>query len=224
MSPLLDSAVLNNAEWCDLIARLNGVETGWTAELWQARSDMPPAYPRAITLRPGVRSLPRLQPGSGIKDSFADLRDERLELLFEAQWIGLSSQQGGDTSGTALGWRQVDPEEFPAWRSAHGEADGLLPTLLEPPDVRVLALPAGEHDGGSAGGAVLNLAAGAIGISNVFLTDVDAAAAWRGLAQAARAHFGDLPLVGYESGDALEPALRAGFTPLGPLRVWLTEA
>ncbi|WP_210505211.1 hypothetical protein [Naasia sp. SYSU D00057] len=219
MSRLLTQAVRNNSEWCDLVARMNGVPTLWTDGVWEAASAMPPAYPRAITLRPGVRSLPDLPPHSGVKDSYADLEEERLELLFEAEWIGLA----GPVEGPALGWREVPPREFGAWRLAHGEAEALPPALLEHPDVRVLTLDRPfDGRGGDWSGAILNLAAAAVGISNVFLGDVDEAAAWRGLAHAARAHFGDRPLVGYESGDALRPALLAGFPALGPLRVWLT--
>ena len=38
------------------------------------------------------------------------------------------------------------------------------------------------------------------------------------------AHVEDTPLLGYERGDGLDAARRYGFTPLGPLRVWIKGA
>ena len=40
---------------------------------------------------------------------------------------------------------------------------------------------------------------------------------------AVSARFPGLPLVGYEHGDSLAAARRAGFSPIGPLRVWLRD-
>jgi len=32
-----------------------------------------------------------------------------------------------------------------------------------------------------------------------------------------------LPVVGYERGEELDRAMRLGFAPVGPLRIWLAE-
>jgi hypothetical protein len=68
---------------------------------------------------------------------------------------------------------------------------------------------------------VLNRSTGVIGLSNLFAAaPVDPAAIWSAALAAAADHFPGLPIVGYEYGDDLVPALDSGFTMLGPLRVW----
>jgi hypothetical protein len=37
------------------------------------------------------------------------------------------------------------------------------------------------------------------------------------------ARYPGLPIVGYQSGDELAAARRAGFTSTGPLRVWIKD-
>ena len=76
--------------------------------------------------------------------------------------------------------------------------------LLHDPAVGVLA--------GPAGGAITNVTGPVVGVSNVH-----GPGAWEWLAgvDPGRA------VVGYEHGSDLEDALAAGFTPLGPVRVWL---
>jgi hypothetical protein len=71
-------------------------------------------------------------------------------------------------------------------------------------------------------GGILNKGAGVIGISNVFHAGGDPEIAWRGLVREAAMKFPGLPVVGYESGDALAVARRVGFQSMGPLRIWLT--
>ena len=60
--------------------------------------------------------------------------------------------------------------------------------------------------------------AGVIGLGNVA---GDLEDAFAGAAAAARAHWGALPVVGYESGAALEAAHEAGFRSIGELTVWI---
>jgi hypothetical protein len=60
-----------------------------------------------------------------------------------------------------------------------------------------------------------------VGISNVFALDGDPDTAWPVVLNAMNRLFPTLPLVGYEQGDDLVAALRHGFEPVGPLRVWL---
>lgn len=64
-----------------------------------------------------------------------------------------------------------------------------------------------------------------VGLSNLFAADeADTDTAWAGALNAIAARWPELPVVGYESGDDLDAAVRAGFTPIGPLRVWLHTA
>jgi hypothetical protein len=95
-------------------------------------------------------------------------------------------------------------------------------------------LPPGAGRGGSiailahyegraiAAGAVANRSAAAIGLSNVFSADGDLESAYVGAASAAQARWGSLPVVGYEFGDSLDAARRAGFSTVGGLAVWAT--
>jgi hypothetical protein len=66
--------------------------------------------------------------------------------------------------------------------------------------------------------AVATCSAGVIGLTNV--TGDDFAASWLGAAAAAQARWGPLPVVGYETGDALEALRSAGVRSLGALTVW----
>jgi hypothetical protein len=149
-----------------------------------------------------------------------------------------------------------DPERLAAWISAwHGGGvtpdgevpavpDVFRPSLLLDPEVRVLAVR--DRDGGSrgplVGGAVLNLGAGLVGVTNVFTVARDATPrVWSAVVRGAAEHFPHVPLVGYAAatgahaatgpagttttnpGPATEIPLPPGFRPLGSLRVWLRQ-
>jgi hypothetical protein len=62
-----------------------------------------------------------------------------------------------------------------------------------------------------------------IGLTNVFDVERDLESAWRGAANAARAEWGGMPVVGYESGEALDAAHLAGFERVGSLAVWINR-
>jgi hypothetical protein len=55
-------------------------------------------------------------------------------------------------------------------------------------------------------------------------TNGDVESAWRDAASAAQARWGQLPVVGYDSGAALDAAHRAGFASVGELVVWVKPA
>ena len=96
------------------------------------------------------------------------------------------------------------------------EPSGSFPVaLLEEPDVVVL--------GDEAGRAVLNYAARCVGVTNLMSRADTMDPAWHAVLAATREHFPGKPLVGYETGEDLEVALRNGFTTLGPLRVWIKD-
>jgi len=78
------------------------------------------------------------------------------------------------------------------------------------------------HQGGRiVAGAVANRTGEVVGLSNVFAPAQDAAAYWAGCVASAMGAFPGLPLVGYERGADLSSAEEAGFSRLGPLRVWI---
>ena len=134
--------------------------------------------------------------------------------------------------GDDLSWDAVtDPGELVRWEAAwvgDGEVIGLFqPALLDDPDCAVLAC---RRDGAQVGGAIAYTAGGVTGISNVFKSGIAAgalrdggvwaSAVWASAVRAVAALRPGLPIVGYERGEDLAAARRAGFTVLGSLRVW----
>ncbi|MFF5424534.1 MULTISPECIES: hypothetical protein [unclassified Streptomyces] len=229
---LLDHAVRDNADWCHTLCRAHGLPGVFGPRAWTSPRRTPPYYPDAVTLTPDATAadvltgIDRTAPGASVKDSHArlDLGPEGFRLLFEASWIHRPA--GPPRTPAPAGWRPVHgPRELAAWATAWsggdaGEAALFPDALLADPDT---ALVAGhDEDGRVVAGAVLTARARVTGVSNLFATDgTDPADAWAGaLALADPA----LPVVGYESGDDLTAARAAGFTELGPLRIWLDAA
>lgn len=70
-------------------------------------------------------------------------------------------------------------------------------------------------------GAVASRSNQVVGISNVFALDGGPDAAWPVVLDAVHWLFPTLPVVGYEHADDLAVAVRHGFEPVGPLRIWL---
>jgi hypothetical protein len=70
------------------------------------------------------------------------------------------------------------------------------------------------------GGAIAFTADGVTGISNVFKSVITDGLLWAGAVRAIARVRPGLPIVGYERGEDLAAARRAGFTVLGSLRVW----
>ena len=115
-----------------------------------------------------------------------------------------------------------DPDEFAQWELAWSadapEAVGILrPALLDRDEVVVLG---GADAGRFVAGAVLNRSDGLVGLSNTFAVD-DLDPVWSAAVGFAARRFPGLPVGGYESGPALASAVRHGFEPLAPLRVWI---
>jgi hypothetical protein len=219
---LLRAAARNNADWCEAMCRAHGLRGEFRADAWTSPVRTPPYYPDAVTLSEHADAgelLARVDvrtPGATVKDSFArlELRPHGFAPLFDAEWIARDPQP----AGMRPAWRRVRCQaELAEWERAwDGGVSGLfLPPLLEDPSVLVLAAP------GFAAGAVLSLGAGVVGVSNLYGGDQDPDRVWRECLAAVAAYRPGLPVVGYEHGDDLAAAEGVGFTPLGPLRVWL---
>ena len=219
------AAARNNAEWCDLMCRAHGAPGVFTDRTWTNSARTPPFYPDAVTLAPGATAadvLGHIDTGSGasIKDSFATLDLPGFDVLFEAQWIHRAAPEPTpEPTPASIVWEVVDAATLPEWEQAGfgGEVRDLFrPALLT--EAKVLSGRIGGDIGGDiVCGSVLNATGQVVGVSNVYGCDLDAA--WSGTLSMAAALFPGRPLVGYE-GDP-EPALRHGFTTIGPLRVWL---
>jgi hypothetical protein len=227
--PPLHAAVINNARWCDAVCRSHGYPGEFTGRLWISAGHALPFYPNAITLSPDVTAAEATagqDPSRpfAIKDSFArlDLAPEGLTPLFDAEWIALRPAPGGQAAGDDLSWDAVtNPGELARWEAAWadgGDATGLFrPALLDEPDCAILAC---RRDGALAGGVIAYTTNGVTGISNVFKSRFADGPLWISAVRAVAALRPGLPVVGYERGEDLAAARRAGFRVLGPLRIW----
>ncbi|WP_229897544.1 hypothetical protein [Streptomyces finlayi] len=213
------------------MSRSHGLKSEFGDQAWAAPARTPLYYPDAVTLAPGAAPdalVPRIDtasPGASVKDSFADLdlAGSGFGVLFEAQWIHRPAGPAAPAPG--LAWEVAKtPEALRAWALAWDGGDGHAalfgPELLDEPDHFVISVR--SSDGARVvAGAVASRSADVVGLSNVFTGEDGPESAWPAVLGAAHALFPGLPVVGYEAGDDLAVALRHGFEPVGPLRVWL---
>lgn len=217
------------------MCRAHGVAGESGGEAWAAAGRAPVYYPDAVTLEPGADSdalVARIDmgsPGASVKDSVADLdlAEAGFRVLFEAQWIhrpATVAVPARQREQANLAWDVAsDPETLRAWALAWdggaGNAGLFRDGLLAEPETFVIAGRSG--DGRVVAGAVATRSEHVVGVSNVFRRDGGPDSAWPVVLHALDRLFPALPVVGYESGDDLEAAVRHGFEPVGPLRVWL---
>jgi hypothetical protein len=223
-------AASNNAEWCDLVCAACGIRGQIAPDAWTSAKRTPDLFPDAVTLVPSP-SVPSLLsridvgPGCSVKDSFAalDLGSAGFRRLFDAQWIVAEpSSTTGHTAPPA--WSSLrDPRQFRWLETLHtvqSSQTGLPASVLGNDDVLAAAR---MEDGSLSGGALFNRSEQAVGISNVFSLRDDGAPFWRECLELSAAEFPAVPVVGYESGEALRNAEAAGFRAVGPLRVWIMD-
>jgi hypothetical protein len=211
------AAARNNADWCDLVCRCHGIATSVDRDVWVAHRRSPPFYPDAVTLAPLATVdaiLDRVDGGIGcsVKDSFdsVDLTSFGFRTMFEAEWIHRSPAPAIVDS---VSWKPARPDDL---RAVWGRV--LLPSLLADPAVAMLVARAGDE---IVAGVIANRSRDVVGLTNLVVLAADQDEIWTGAIAAISARFPDLPIVGYESGDDLAAAHRAGFVSIGPLRVWL---
>jgi len=92
---------------------------------------------------------------------------------------------------------------------------------LEDPTVRILERRDGDH---VLAGAIASRSGRVVGVSNVFTLAEPPDEVWSQLSDLVSRCFPGLPLVGYEQGADLAAARSAGFSVIGPLRVWVRDA
>jgi len=184
-------------------------------------------YPDAVYLLPEIdleQLMAAIDTGEGcsVKDSFArlDLTVAGFQPLFRAEWLVRDSPEAGatDRRWSALTSEKQLAEWEAAWAESPEGSGFFRPALLADATVGVLAAFDGDR---VVAGAVANRSATAIGLSNVFDTGGDLESAWFGAASAARARWGHMPIVSYDSGPSLEAAHGAGYRSIGELVVWL---
>ena len=223
---LVRAAAQNNSEWCDAFCRTHGVVGRFREHCWFSPVRTPPYYPDAVTLLPDVGVEDTLSgidttEGCSVKDSFADLELDSAGFrpLFRAEWL-VSAQI---RLSAAKGWSALATEEqLGEWEAAWaGLPEGkrfFRRALLEDETIRVLARYEGAR---IVAGAIANRSAAVTGLSNVFDVAGDTDSAWAAGAAVAAGLWGDMPTVGYESGDCLDAAHKAGFESIGDLVVWI---
>ncbi|WP_308379702.1 hypothetical protein [Streptomyces sp. ISL-43] len=225
---LLLAAAHNNAAWCAAVCR----DGAFTAEAWISPRPTPLYYPDAVTLTRDtdaaalVAGIDTAAPRASVKDSFAalDLAPAGFEVLFGAQWIHRPA--GAPGAAPALEWSRVaGPAELESWETAWDgeESTGLFhPGLLTGHDGEIAFLAGRDAEGRIVAGAAANRTGEVVGVSNVFCADGTADdEAWAGALTLIASIWPGLAVVGYESGDDLDTALRHGFTAIGPLLVWV---
>jgi hypothetical protein len=217
------AAALNNAAWCDLVCTSHEVRTITSKQFWVALQRTPPQYPDAVSLTEnlnpaGLLRMIQNSSGASVKDSFADLdlTGSGYQVRFTADWI---FREAGEPGELPTGWSVVStPGELTTWAAASGLSHLIRPDLLDNPDVRILGR-------GDSAGAILNRSDSVVGVSNVFTTgadnQTDGTDVWTDVINSASSLFPGLALCGYERGDDLENALKAGFAAVGPLRIWV---
>ncbi|MGI8484897.1 MAG: hypothetical protein ACR2OU_11625 [Thermomicrobiales bacterium] len=223
---MLIATIENNAAWCAAVCATHGISSTMESGIWIAEGSPPRYYPDAITLNPEitaeqVAAIIAGRNGGSIKDSVAtlDLAPHGFELLFTANWIAIDSPPPAAQGST---WDVISSAEgAQRWRDAQGDADSIRDELIDDPNV---ALVMGCVGDGDLAGAIAYRSDSAVGISNVFNSGSNQVSAWQAVAANVASTFPGLPIVGYEQGEDLMAAIAAGFTEIGPLRVWVRKS
>jgi len=193
--------------------------------------DAPPPYYANLTIqapdqqsacRTEIETLAKTFAGRvAVKDSFCqiDLGANGFNTLFDASWIWR-----GPTPAQPNHWRAVETNADlalweDAWRAHGSPTDQRMfpPQMRDRPEVSFLGYKSG---GIFDAGCIANHSGNCIGISNVFSA---APLSFSAAAEAAATLDPTKPLVGYESGNALDAALACGFVATGYLRILLAE-
>lgn len=239
-------AAMNNAEWCDTTCRACGIPGAFHDAYWIHPGDVPPYTSKFITLagaeaasaqRDAIRELAESlgESGFSVKDSFQclDLAPQGFTELFRAHWIHREAISAPPRDASEmLQWSVVhDESRFHDWEHAwRGCPENALarqsptafrPSLIGEPGVHLLAGSLGERVVAT---AVLNRTGDVVGLSNVFSGVEGVGPRFPGCIRLAHELYPDLPLVGYERGEALVNAEQAGFTRLSGLTVWQRSA
>ena len=187
---------------------------------WVNAEPVPRFYPNVVTLTSGEADLAEQRqtvrillksnlPGRwAVKDSFYMLDLARLgfEVLQEGNWMR-KQQPKASVMVSGLEWERAEPggDAFPVALFGDGN----------------FAMFSGRRDGAIVAGGTFYRADKVVGLSNVVADADDEPAVWRDLSTLAAMTFPGLPLVGYESGDELKAAHKAGFEIGDPLRIWV---
>jgi hypothetical protein len=247
MSPSkVELAVLNNVRWYETMFAAHGLASQTDGRVWRSRETPPPFHSNLVVLSPTATQQDieayasdietrRHHTGWSLKDSYAtlDLASLGCSMLFEAEWIWRDPVSASASKVEShLTWTRVSTRSELAnwerswWGDARNEAERAgtrqFPnSLLDSGDH---AFFAGVLDGKVLAGAIANRSPGVVGLSNVFSPPDLLEDTWNALAASMTAAFPGASIVGYERGNDLAFAQRAGFASIGKLRVWCWSA
>jgi hypothetical protein len=199
---------------------------------WVNAEPVPRFYPNVVTLTTGEADADEQRqiiemlkssnlPGRwAVKDSFKslDLRRPGFDVLQEANWIRKTEPETTPKSWRGQGGSSSTMVSGLSWERAKSGGEAFPATLFSDEN---FAMFAGRRGGKVVAGGTFYKADGVVGLSNVVADADESPAVWRDLAILAASTFPGLPVVGYESGDELKAARKAGFTVGDPLRIWV---
>jgi hypothetical protein len=221
MDPRLRTAVDASVSWYDDVFALHHIPVQRADGLWSALGPPPPWHSAVKTLRPGIetervaRAMRGFEHGT-VADSFGDLdlAHDGFGVLFDATWLHHEPDAGTGTLPES--WSVVDTAvELDDWATAHDYAGVLPPAVLDDTRFRILAC---RRDGRLVGGAITHAGPGTVGLSNVWGTE--GVAVFDEVLVAVSALHPGLAVTDYAWGDDRDAMVAAGFTPVGPQRVW----
>lgn len=226
----------NNADLYQAIFRAHGLPDRRTSAFWSSEAIAPPYYSNMTTLDPEPteeqldeidRLTEKLGRRPGLKDGFSRLHlaSRGYRILFLASWIWAQPQ--ATSKDAPQNWMRIhdiaalDDWEH-RWKESGSPTDANVfkPAILSDTEIHIYGRLAGN---GFDAGCIVNRSPDAVGISNIFSLNGTPPAFTDAVSLAALAFSSDLPLVGYDSGAALEKMIGLGFKPVGNLRVWLPE-
>lgn len=226
----------NNADLYQAVFRAHGLPNQRTSAFWSSDATAPPYYSNMTTLDPDAteeqlveigRLRDRLGQRPGLKDGFSrlDLGNKGFQLLFSASWIWAEPHR--ISAPAPQDWARIrDASALDRWEHSWKEsgsptdANVFAPALFSDPDIHIYGRLAG---GGFDAGCIVNRSPEAVGISNIFSLTGTTQVFRDAVSLAAVAFSPDLPLVGYDSGAALDEMTKLGFESVGQLRIWLTD-
>ncbi|WFR95634.1 hypothetical protein [Rhizobium tumorigenes] len=226
----------NNADLYQAMFRSHGLADQRTTAFWSSDAVAPPYYSNMTTLEPNLteeqlseiaRLTEKLGRRPGLKDGFSrlDLVSSGFKMLFSASWIW--AEPHDMPTDTPHGWGRIhDRAALARWEQSWKEsgsptdANVFTPALLLDPDIHIYGRLAGD---GFDAGCIVNQSRKAVGVSNIFSLNGTPDAFRDAISLAATAFSRNAPLVGYDSGDALDEMMKLGFRAVGELRVWLPD-
>jgi len=221
-------AIGNNVALCQCVADAHKIPTISKNGVWMAPHRMPPYYPNLITTEPNSDVMEhiellcqRLEPGWGLKDSYAnlDLGSNACRLAMTGNWFGASTcaiqnkppdrlcsativQRESDFRRWIRAWDSgMDGKVFPA----HAYKDENLQFVLVESEEQIV------------GGLLLNRSGNGIGMSNWF-GDLNSVV-WA----MTEAVISDQWIVGYTDSEEIVRLTGYGFEQLQAMKVWIFE-